>query len=226
MFEHTPYVFRKCVATPDRLIVPEWGTSLLFYENWNMSFTYYRDKLYVGGNAAVHPLMYTHFGFMEEGFDGRIWYKRKIFTFWYNPDVFSGKRVVEMVKEIRELLLTGDYEFYDYVVPGMKAKPEEPPTTIDISEYTFFFMAVIDGNPEVVKCDYETFINTGFELYNSFNIRFFITAGRGRTRVRNWMVDSIKTRREKTAYELSCEYWANKIGNMDVAEWHLLIYEE
>jgi hypothetical protein len=229
MMEHTPYIFRKCVATPDRLIIPDWGMNFLFYENCNVTFTYYKNKLYVGNDVAVHHIMYSHFRFMEEGFDGRIWYKYKIFTFWYNADNcdMSRERVVEMVKDMKERLLNGDYIYYEHIIPGMKKKREEPPTRIDLSEYTFIFIATIDGNPEVVKCDYETFINPGFELFDTFKIRFFVTIGRGRGVVRNWMVDSIKEKKqEKTAYELSCEYWENKIGNMDVAEWHLLIYEE
>ena len=83
------------------------------------------------------------------------------------------------------------------------------------------FNGIVDGAEKVIKCDYDTFIKGEFEIYSYKKLKFF----------RQKDIESDEKilygePKEKSQYQLSCEYWNRKIGVMDVTEWHLLMYEE
>lgn len=209
MFEAVPYIRKGNEATPDRLVIPEWGYSIQFYSCEGVVFTYIENALYVGMTPVVHPIMYSKYKFKEHGFDGRIWIQQKVLTFWFDCS--------KTKKEFCNDIMTVRQKFLDRVFVSFSEK-EPFLLDIDISDYTFIFIGVIDGKNMIIRCDYDSFFSEDFELFNTYTLRFF----RPFRRVKK---EELKPG-DKTEYQRYCEWWVNKIGSMDVAEWHLLMYEE
>jgi hypothetical protein len=126
----------------------------------------------------------------------------------------SKKDVIEAIKTIREKLLTNDFHPLSCERGKRHIERAFPLKNLDLRDYAFMFTGIIDDEVSVIKCDYDTFLEGNFDLFDASPLRFYMGF---RKNLR---------KEDKTPYELSCEYWENKIGNMDVAEWHLLIYEE
>ena len=217
MFETVPYSRKLNSATPDRIFIPEWNIGCKFYMEEGVTWTYYHNLLYAGKRPLIHPSIYTAYNFKDMGFDGRLWTDFKLFTFWWCCDCgFGKKEIITWTKEIAEKFRNGDF-----VLPKVARLKTDLPDTVDITEYTFMFNGIVDGAEKVIKCDYDTFIKGEFEIYDHKKLRFFrqkdIELGE------KILYGESK---EKSQYQLSCEYWDRKIGSMDVAEWHLLMYEE
>lgn len=221
MFETVPYSFKKNAATPDRIVVPDWGLFLIFYEGDNVTWTYINNTLYAGKKPFLHPPLYFEYNITKNGFDGRLWLEEKIFTFWWCADRmdFGQKEIISWTKTVREKLKTGDW-----IVPSLKGVEAIHPEKVDIADYTFMFIATVNGVPSIVRCDYEEFIKGDFEIYDCSKLRYFTPSNQSPylSRLRKRKEEPT----EKSQYQLSCEYWDRKIGAMDVAEWHLLMYEE
>lgn len=221
MFEMVPYSFKKNSATPDRIVVPDWGLFLLFYDAECVTFTYFNSLLYVGGRPLLHPPLYSEYKFDKCGFDGRLWSDKKMFTFWWCTDRmdFGKKEVLLWTQTICEKLKTGDW-----VVPSLNGKKVECPEKVDITEYTFMFIGIVNDVNSIIRCSYDEFIKGDFELYDCSKLRFFVPSNDSpylrRVKIKR------EEPKEKSQYQLSCEYWDQRIGGMDVAEWHLLMYEE
>lgn len=158
----------KVTATPDKVTVPQWGLDLKL---WTMPrsivLTYHAGTLYAGTRPATHTTLYREFKINSPGFDCRLLPDEKIFTFWYckETDHFSKDKVVRWVREIRELLHTGNF------LTATKGK-ETLPGRIDIADYTFYFLGMTpEGTPCVTRCSYDDFIGGGFELGDMSAIR-------------------------------------------------------
>ena len=222
MFESLPYRFGKSIVTPDRMYVPSWGLERAFDDSQGITWTYYRDELYAGGKPLLHPTLYNLYNFPKQGLDGRLWTEDRIFTFWWcGKDMDFGRdEITRWTADIAR-----KFSSHDFIVPETTHTRICDPGNIDITDYTYAFLADIDGKTMVVKCDYETFIKGAFDLHDCTKLRFF------RLSTRN---DPVFTRPpfiplekpEKSQYQRSCEYWTGRIGNMDVAEWHILSYGE
>lgn len=225
MFEFIPYYFKNNCATPDRLVAKEWGMFKIFYETNGISWTYYDGELYAGRKPLLHPMIYNAYNFPKQGLDGRLWTEDKIFTFWWcKGDMEFGKKEILEWTEI----VARKFKDADFIVPETKNLHVESPGRIDITEYTYMFLGIVSGTPSVIKCDYETFIKGEFELYDCSKLRFFRKETRNHPVFRRppFITEKQREAKENSQYQRSCEYWTRRIGSMDVAEWHLLMYEE
>lgn len=213
MWQTIKSINKSVVATPDWIKVPELGVSKKVYEEDNITFTYHANILYGGGSPILHNALYDEFKIPSPGFDIRLSPEDRIFTFWFCGLLsnITTKDAVELVKALKTKLLLGDWI--------LSKNSREIPPKIDIGEYEFWFM-VSSGGDYVVKCDYNSFISKEFELKDFSYKRPCLPIGLRRM---EWQRPVVKV---KTDYEISCRCWRNKIGDMDVAQYHIFMYEE
>ena len=205
MLNKTLYIERTNEATPDEVFVPEWDYVDKFYNSDYIAFIYLDGTLYMSNGPTAHPMMYGKYKFRNHGLDGRIWVPQRWFTFWFDSS-WTKDRLLDDIRKTRRLLLESNY------TPFKAVDVSIPP--IDISGYTFIFMGIIDGEQYIIECDYDTFFSEDFELMDTAKLRMFRPFRK------------YDLRATDTPYRKSCKWWSKKIGGMDVAEWHLLMYEE
>lgn len=213
-----PYIPGRNCVTPDRILLPEREMDIPHHKVKNLAWTYLDGRLYVGRFPMVHPMMYGICKFKEMGLDGRLFLDERIVTFWWcsHDMAFGKKKILSWMPEMIGKLRAGDWEFIQH--PHGTAEEPEP---VDIGDWTVMFMGEVAGVPCIVECDMDTFLEgEGFELHDCTTLRFF-RLGPGFLAPRPWSPP-----KPKTQYQLSCDYWKSRAGEMDVAEWHLLMYGE
>ena len=204
MFEKVKYCKNVCVATPDKIIVPEWNIKLrMGMGTYTIALTYLDFKLYV--SSRNHPMLYKDLHINELGFDVRIWPKDHYVTFWC--DETNKATVTAWLKDIQQKIEKRDYSAGPFFL-GKK--------NLDITGSTLIFMGIIDNETYVIKCDWDSFLSEDFELADTFSRRMFLPLIERNSRLLN----------RKAEYDETARFWEHKIGKMDIAQWHLLMYEE
>ena len=151
---------KKISATPDYIVVPQWGLRLELWKVPSIVLTYHTGTLYAASSPSVHTTIYNEYKLTTPGFDCRLAKEEKAFTFWYckETDHYGKDKVIQWVKEIRELFRNGNFL-------TATSRRETPPGRIDISDYTFYFLGVTpEGKDCVTRCSYDEFIEGNFEL--------------------------------------------------------------
>lgn len=97
---------------------------------------------------------------------------------------------------------------------------EEINKQFNVEDYQFVFLGIVNGEDKVVSCSYDDIPKIRWDIrpVDTENLRWIWSGGVERRKPRK------KT--DSSAYGETCRYWENRIGGMDVAEWHLLMYEE
>ena len=188
------------MVTPDRIVVPEWGLEDMLWKREWLAWTMDGNTLVVS-SSDVHNLIYNKFRIDRPCFDGRLDVGGKRFTFWWDKSL-GGDTWKERVRTVVERFGHGNFYSEDTVM--------EP---IDVTSWEFFFTGKVDGELVAVRCSYSELLEWDGDVVDTLNGRF-LTGFR-----RLW-------KGETTPYMESCRYWKKKIGNMDVAQWHLLIYSD
>jgi hypothetical protein len=90
----------------------------------------------------------------------------------------------------------------------------------NIEDYTIIFLGIVDGQEKIVVCPFQDLEEAKRKAtpMDTDNLRWMWSANNKRR--------GPAKKKDNTAYAESCRYWKKRIGNMDVAEWHLLMYEE
>lgn len=93
-------------------------------------------------------------------------------------------------------------------------------TQCNIEDYTIIFLGIIDGLEKIVVCPFQDLDEARRKVtpMDTDNLRWMWSANNKRR--------GPAKKKDNTAYSESCRYWEKRIGSMDVAEWHLLMYEE
>lgn len=187
-------------VTPDRIIIPDLNINIYFRDNDQIAGTLCDNVLYF---STVHTDIYKTFS-LNSGIDFRIWIERKIIAFWFDQD-----NIFKQLKTIKDKLINGDFVCINKHIDKT-----------DISEFTIIYKY----NKEIMyKTVKEIIKNPDTEYSNNRKERFLhITSP-----ILKKYLESPKDKQDKYQYYLEgCEKWVNIIGNLDVAEWHLLMYEE
>ena len=91
-------------------------------------------------------------------------------------------------------------------------------------DYIFIYLVEISNEQYICKCTYddlkEMAKDPDYKLTDTSSLRPFHLLPP------QIKLNFVTHEEKKTLYDMSCEYWTKRIGNMDVAEWHLLMYEE
>lgn len=206
-------------ANPDEIKINELHLFLNFRDYDAVVFSFVNDALYIGERTIIHPMLYQDNKINDYCFDGRLWYDRKYFTFWFNKWDDS-KEIFTDICKMQNLLKNKSYVVNTHRTRN-KINSILYSINIDISKYNFLFLIEDKGDTKIMLCDYD-FIqkqaqNTTIILSSTNFHRFFIKLKKTKKEIKK-----IKY----SVYKEDCEYWKNKIGNMDVAEYHLLKYEE
>ena len=185
------------IVTPDRIIVPDLNIKVYFRDWDQIAGTLCNNVLYF---STVHGDIYKTFS-LNSGIDFRIWIERKIIAFWFDQDY-----IFKQLKVIKDKLINRDFICINKHIDK-----------IDISDFTVIYK---HNNEVVYKTVKEIIENPDAKYSNNRNERFLhITSP--------ILKKYFKSTKDKYKYYLEgCKKWVNTVGNLDIAEWHLLVYEE
>lgn len=99
------------------------------------------------------------------------------------------------------------------------------PVSIDISEYDIVFLSNEEDHLNIVRCSlYELYENEDIDIQsNIYERQYHILTPMQKEQMKR--SGRFKRKFDKY-YDESDKTWKDKIGDMDVAEYHLLIYGE
>ena len=197
------------IVTPECCHIPEWNISLSCQDKNTVSVAFYNDTAYCIFNG-IHDVKHRKNNTLEDYLELRLWTDKKILAIW-----ITGKdNMKDILKRIQQKLFDADY----IVNEGYE------PIGIDLSEYEIVFLKKSEDELNIVKCSLDEFYNSDFNIMNNIYERQYhiLTpmqkeqmkkSGRFRNEFRKYIKEGNKV-------------WNDKIGDMDVAQYHLLIYGE
>jgi len=209
------YKKKEQYASPDEIRIKDLHIWVTFREINTITFTLINNTLYLGDSASVHPILYAKNNLRGNGFDGRLWCDKKYFTFWFN-DWDNTKEAFINICKINTYIKKKS--FIPFTRHNLKKNivDEINSLNIDITEYMFFFLVKDKNDIKVMMCDYD------YIKKQAYNTTISVSPT-----IRRFFVRPPKSKKiSYKAYIEDCNYWKNKIGNMDVALYHLLAYEE
>lgn len=203
-----PYI-QDNIVTPECCHIPEWDISLSCQDKNTVSIAFYNDTAYCIFNG-IHDVNYRKNSALEDYLELRLWTDKKILAIW-----ITGKdNMKDILKRIQQKLLDADYitnEGYE-------------PISIDLSEYDIVFLENDNGNLNIVKCGLDEFYDPRFDVMdNIYERQYHILSPSQKEMMKK--SGRLKKRLEQY-YQEGDRALKNKIGNMDLAEYHLLIYGE
>lgn len=192
--------YLRSEVTPDRIIAPDLNIKVHFRAEDQIAGTLCDDVLYF---STIHGDIYKTFS-LDHGIDFRIWMWRGIMAFWFDQD-----DIFKKLEIIRDKLINGDFICINKHIDKT-----------DISDFTVIYKY----NKEIMHKKVKEIIeNPDTEYSNNKNERLLHLT----SPILKKYFESPKDKLNKYLYYLEgCRKWTKRIGNMDVAEWHLLMYEE
>lgn len=190
---------RTNVVDPDTIDIPEWNIHLFFRNEQNLTVSVIDGKVYVYKNGEHRRIRWKVKS--KNGIDARIWLKQKLISTWT-----EGGNVWKAIWKIKEALKSGDFIKWD------------DEQSIDISDFQF----IIKGPKKFTFDEIKQFIENEHypDLLDNCYYRPFhiILPSDKKLYLNKEYIINIYKENEK--------FWTDKIGSLDVAEWHLLMYEE
>lgn len=120
----------------------------------------------------------------------------------------------DILKRIQQKLLDADYV----------ANEEYEPISIDLSEYEIVFLENNDDTLNIVKCRLDEFYDSNLNIMDNIYERQYHILN---PKQKEAMKRSGRFKRHFERYHQEGDKaWKDKIGDMDVAKYHLLIYGE
>ena len=206
------YIKDRHRVTPDKLFIREWGLDEDINNAPNITFALIGEVLHL--SKDVHPRMYSRnrLGEGYSGFDGRIYTNKKVMMFWQ----YGTENTLQYVLKVIDKVCFSDF----------KSDVEVLSALVDFrpQDYVFIYLVEHNNEPYICKCSYDDLKNLArdpnYKLSDTSSLRPFHLLPP------QIKLNFVTHEEKKTLYNMSCGYWAKRIGNMDVAEWHLLMYEE
>lgn len=184
-------------VSPDYVYIPEWEYDLKYND---------KDAITVAFNEKtllLTPLKHWQTK-MGSGFFARFWTDSKIFTWWYSPNYNPYATIWKIIDHIS--CNAGCQLNVDMSVVG------------NLADYTAVFSS--DAGTIVRTPIRELKYNSVAYGYNNTRERIFhLKSPREKYLIRKDA--SIKEWKHQQYIE-DCKVWTNRIGLMDVAEWHLM----
>ena len=195
-------------VTPDRLYIPEWNIDKSHNNKDAYTGSSSLTETYVGSGTCRHPMMPRDLDLL----DFRIWKDTKLIALWTNTTDALSKLKVGI-----ENIFNGNFTVF-----GKREWFQE------IYDFDIIFVEWDLYENYVVKCKYselEELIDSKELLVDNNKYRVFHLASPIQKQVVIKNDKQLQT--EKTLYyKESCKMWSKRIGEIDVCNYHLLIYEE
>ena len=204
-----PYIKGNDIINPECCYIKDWNINLSCLDNNIISLSYYNNTLYSVFNQ-VHNTRHRRYCDESDYLDLRLWTDKKIICLW----TYNINNIVDILINIQEKLENADYICENDI-----------PIKIDLSEYNIIFTIKDDNIIKIVKCTLQEFYD-----YPDFNIldnlyqrQYHIFSPEQKEKIRN---TSRFKRKQKMYYDEANKKWTDKIGDMDIAQYHMLIYGE
>ena len=186
-----------CTVSPDFVRIPDWGYSLKYNDKNAITIAYNKKELVITRKKHYQIRM-------RDGFFGRLWTNSKVLSWWYTPEYNPYVTIHEII---------------DCINYGIKCIIDEDIVTLpDINTYTVIFN---ESSSTIISLSIPELKQYPFKSqYDNNRIkRLHVMPPTYKFAIKN-IDDSIK-RWNHLYYIEDCKVWTNRIGLMDVAEWHL-----
>lgn len=203
-----PYI-QDNIVTPECCYIPEWSISLSCQDKNTVSMTFYNDNLYCVFDG-IHDVEHRKNENLEDYLDLRIWTDKKIIAVW-----IKDKRFAHILLRIEHKLRDGDY----------KVNNGYEPISINLAEYDIVFLSKEEDHLNIIKCPlYEFYENEDMNIQsNTYERQYHILTPMQKEQMKK----SGRFRKKLNSYYSEGDKaWKDKIGDMDIAQYHLLIYGE
>lgn len=196
------------IITPECVYCPELNLNLSCRDNDIISLSFYNDTLYCTFNA-VHNIKHNEHCSEKDFLEVRLWTKEKILAMW----IYNKQSVVNSLKKIQEKLISKCYIVENPI--------EHDKILIDLSDYNVVFLSEEENFLYLIKCNLKEFYNIQCEsiIENEYERQYHIA-----TPLEKKLMQ--RKRRFKQYYKEGDKVWNKKANNMDVAQYHLLLYGE
>ena len=197
------------IVTPECCYIKEWDINLSCKDKNTISISYYNNTLYTIFND-IHNVNHRKNSNLPDYLELRLWTDKKIICLWtYNID-----NIIDILINIQEKLKNNDYICENNIL-----------TEIDISDYNIIFTIKEDDEIKIVKCTLQEFYDyPNFNILDNLYQRQYhiLTPQQKESLKRSGRFRQI----QKRYYDEANKKWNDKIGDMDIAQYHMLIYGE
>ena len=196
------------IVTPECCYIKDWNINLSCKDKNTISITYYNNTLYCIFDG-IHDVKHRQHCDEPDFLELRLWIKEKIMAIWtYNKD-----NIATILSSIQQKLLAKEY-----------ISNKEEKDSIDLYEYDLLFLTY-DDVLSIVRCSLvEFYLMPSNEIMdNRYERQYHILTPDMKEKLKRTSKYRIK---QKQYYDESERVLKTKLGNMDLAEYHLLIYGE
>ena len=198
------------IVTPECCYIKDWNINLSCKDKNIISVSYYNNTLYVVFDN-IHNYIHRKNSNLPDYLELRLWTDKKIICIW----TYNINNIADILYNIQEKLETADYI----------SNENHTPIKIDLLEYDIILTVKEDDEIKIIKCSLEEFYD-----YPTFNILDNIYQRQYHILTPEQKEIMKKSRRfkqlHKSYYDEANKKWSDKIGDMDVAQYHMLIYGE
>ena len=197
--------------TPECCYIKDWNINLSCKDKNTISISYYNNTLYTIFDS-IHDTNHRKNSNLQDYLELRLWTDKKVICLW----TYNINNIADILYNIQEKLETADYI----------SDENHTPIEIDLSEYDIIFTIKEENNDiKVIKCSLGEFYD-----YPTFNILDNIYQRQYHILTPEQKEIMKKNRRlkqlHKKYYDEANKKWIDKIGDMDIAQYHMLIYGE
>lgn len=199
-----------CVVNPNSLVIPKWGYNLEYTDEDALPISYDGNLVVVGNFSMAHPPLAGFFSPFTRRFDIRLWTESKVLSLWTNKGYDPFISLLDIYNKIQ----SNDFKNRWNILKDI----------LNLNVYQIIFCRYSTLSSQIVRCsfsDIENFISSDIELIsNEFEKGWHILS----PALKQELLKSNKLLQQErySHYRTMCSKWEHKIGNMDVAEWHLL----
>lgn len=233
--------FNKSMSvTPDYLNIEEWGYKLRHNDEDNIPFSYISGDVIVGNSKLKHGSLYRFsekYKPRQDVFDFRLWTKSKVVCAW----IRNSNEIFDVLEYVQNAIEANSYisaenaiikskiprfvKHSDFKINNVPKEISKFPSLLD---YYIIFKEQTENSINVIRCkfsDFDDLRKQNIEILNTIDNRgWHIMNPIQKTS----LAKNNRFIKEKLSnyYIESCNMWYNNIGNLDIAYWHLLRYEE
>ena len=198
-----------CSVTPDLINIPKWKYLLYYNQKDAVSISYDGKDIVVIGNGEAHPAVKRYFKHTKETFDIRLWGKPKVLSVWTSPQY----NIFASLQKVITSIQNNNYK----VLHGWAVNIG------DINEYSILFCEQRLLDKYIVRCNIQDLqeLNAADTYIVSNELERLWHIWTPEEKIRRLNESEALRLKKHFHYKTTCSKWKHKIGNMDVAEWHL-----
>ena len=200
------------IVTPECCYINKFDLNLSCRDTNIISVSFYNDIVYCTFNS-IHNIKHTKHILEKDFLEFRLWTDSKILVMW----IYNNSTIINTMKTIQEKLINCDYIIENQENQNYSKVP------INLSEYDLVFLYKKDDDLEIIRCSLEEFYNICSDniMENFYERQYHILTPSDKQRLKmRYNKNHINYIKENT------KKWKDKIGDMDIAQYHLLIYGE